>query len=164
MLHKKEGMTVHIKKNKIIKKEQLLTCIVVHRGRKSLLLLQGRHSLVLVTVKLVPAAITTFQDNQSFVAFTQYSSFPAYKLTIGPSFGEDRGHIEDSICVPIYKASDRQRLKKKNLVTLGRQGFVISCAERICSLSWPGLTPTRRTPLCVLLHGNNLDVTLTHDR
>ena len=37
MLHKKEGMTVHIQKNKIIKKEQLLTCIVVHRGRKSLL-------------------------------------------------------------------------------------------------------------------------------
>ena len=61
-------MTVHIRKK--IKKEQLLTCIVVHRGRKSLLLLQGRHSLVLVTVKLVPAAITTFQDNQSFVAFT----------------------------------------------------------------------------------------------
>ena len=116
MLHKKEGMTVHIQKNKIIKNEQLLTCIVVHRGRKSLLLLllQGRHSLVLVTVKLVPAAITTFQDNQSFVAFTQYSSFPAYKLTIGSSFGEDRGHIEDSICVLIYKASDRQRLKKKS--------------------------------------------------
>ena len=116
MLHKKEGMTVHIQKNKIIKNEQLLTCIVVHRGRKSLLLLllQGRHSLVLVTVKLVPAAITTFQDNQSFVAFTQYSSFPAYKLTIGSSFGEDRGHIEDSICVLIYKASDRLRLKKKS--------------------------------------------------
>ena len=120
MLHKKEGMTVHIRKNKIIKKEQLLTCIVVHRGRKSLLLLlQGRHSLVLVTVKLVPAAITTFQDNQSFLAFTQYSSFPAYKLTIGPSFSEDRGHIEDSICVLIYKASNRQRLKKKIQLPLG---------------------------------------------
>ena len=148
MLHKKEGMTVHIQKNKIIKKEQLLTCIVVHRGRKSLLLLllQGRHSLVLVTVKLVPAAITTFQDNQSFVAFTQYSSFPAYKLTIGPSFSEDRGHIEDSTCVLIQKASDRQRLKKKS------------------SYPWAPIfrqNPERKDLIlevaCLLLHSNSTD-------